>query len=228
MIHTGSGNDDGNKIVFDKERNGETCKHLDPATSSDAIPEGLLEKEADLTAAHQTTTAQFVPAPRNDRGSTLNRREFQNDNYDKPLGMVDAVTSEKLRDVIAQRNLIIVIPQGVGDDEPAKECAIEHNPFSVDDIVELPVLPEEPVPKKRYGHCGEPCNCALEDEGEERQSLVAQEMTAEQIGITYGLPESDIEVDKNDGAEDNTGGELQHVRGRARCVDCDPVNPPNE
>jgi hypothetical protein len=201
---------DGDVINFDKERADETWAHLDPMMSTDAIPDGLLEKEAEIMAVHQAFTAQYVPAPQNDRGSIFNRRAFQTSKYDKPLGMSDAVTSKKLQSVIAQRNLIVIIPQEVGDDEPAKECEVEHIQFLVDEIVERPIRPEELVPKKRFGRREEPYSCALDGDAHESQSVIPSEITAEQIGITYGLPDSDTEEEEDEHSGDTDMDDVEH------------------
>jgi hypothetical protein len=201
---------DGNAIIFDKERVDETWAHLDPMMLTNAIPDGLLENEAEILAAHRAFTTQYVSASQNDRGSTFNRRAFQTGKYDKPFGMSNAVTSEKLRSVIAQRNLIVLIPQGVGDDEPAKECELEHIPFLVDKIVERPIQPEELVPKKHFGQCEELCNCALNGDARKSQPVITSDITAEEMGITYGLPDSDTEELEDECSGDTDMNNVDH------------------
>ncbi|KAF2821907.1 hypothetical protein CC86DRAFT_410980 [Ophiobolus disseminans] len=128
-------------------------------------------------------TKRTPKVPIQKREAVKSPLRFRDDKLAKPLGIHDTSHSDRVRDIIRMRNLAIPVPE-LGDDEPAKDLVADHKPFSEDDIVPRQICDWELEPKKRVGHCDEPCNCPLQNPAG---------MSSEDIGMTFALPESESE-----------------------------------
>jgi hypothetical protein len=138
------------------------------------VEEVEASRGADIEAATKTSSA--VSGRR--CGSVDHALPLREQDLRIPLGMRHA---SRTRNTIEGRDLSVVIPEGLQDDEPAREIEIEHRPFREQDSEAR----EDGIESEKHQeHREEPVN-----------------MSGEDVGRTYALPDSEDE----DGDEADDG-----------------------